>query len=541
MNLISKRIIKKKELLLVLIFEFIIFVGLTLIAAQQSTYQPTKTIEINVRTEGYFNYMGWNGENIVLLQTNYVGNNQYHFIVEIDENGEIISNSSLPIENIEWISGFYATSDSYYILGENESANLIEIIVFSKDLQVIDSYNITSILGKGVHVSTIAYNGSAYWVVENLYGYSKVYLLEIDVEQNELISNITLPPPNNTQVFEYYVSGIAYGRNSLWVVDSLNMLFRVFPNKTITPIMNITEAILPYFADKNITDFYASSIAISEDTLWISVYYYSSELQGEKTVIFGFDLNEIAPQPASENEGVEQFTPENERVENAKSSATQSVVSGLVAAATTTIAASSVSTVSAMTTTTVSTTTTTAATTGAATGAQTARENILTQLKNLFSLRKLKNLFKKKKEEEKEELVKPNFALATGVITLLGAIIGAAVAVVLYGPGNIGALLNGIATGVGLPLSVFGLITGAFTFSLIIRKKIEAKTFTKIATIISIIASVYGLITAPLALATMYPFEVTALYGGFAVVFAGYLAAIQISDFIRALATMLNR
>ena len=526
-----RRILKtflRRKMLMVFTFELLLIFGLCLTATQAKSYQPAEVIELtNLPSSVYFSHMSWNGNNFVFIQPKYDNGHKF-YIVEMDSNGNIISNNSIPLEGVEWIDGFYATPDNYYALYTNSTKNLIEIVKFSRDLQIIDRYNITSILGKMVKVSTLTVHENIYWVVETNFEKKEAYILSLDLAQNELISNITITPPANVAVYEYYALGTTFSRDTLWVLDSTNRVIRVFSNGTTKVSMNFTESIESYSVEKNITDIYPIGIAASEDVLWIPSLYFNESSQSENFVIFGFDLNEIAPISISEITGT------------TVSTATQSAVGGLVAAATTTIAVSSVSTVA---TSSVSTTSATMITTGASSGAQTAKENILSQLKNLFSLRKLKNLLKRKKkeEEEKEELTKPNFALATGVITLVGAIVGALIAVAIYGFGDINALLSGIATGVGLPLSIFGIITGSFTLSLIIRKKITVGTFTKIATIVSVIASIYGLITAPLALATLFPVEITTVYGSFAVIFAGYLAVTQISDFIRLISSFLSR
>ncbi|RLI66064.1 MAG: hypothetical protein DRO67_01725 [Candidatus Asgardarchaeum californiense] len=501
-------------------------------AVAQVNYQPINTIHL----ENYDgNSLAWDGQNLAMYYYNYTS--QTINISLISSSGDYIDNILVTnVTKYGEVFGFDAEDNHYFFVFYNYSDYVLFFAEFDSEGSLIHELNLTSTLNISsfIEISSMLYHDNVLWIDLMTFEVNYTILLQIDAQTGKLIANNTVYIPENYTEYHVAFADLAYGHDSLWGITYEGYLFKIFSNGTANYIMNASSIIKNELENiTNVNYWYIQGLAISQDSLWISVYYSTGDDYIPNIMLLEFNFNEIDPYITSTGAG-------GEVTETTTTLGSTAVVAAAASAITVSVATASIT----------ATATTAAATTATQAGAVATTQaasgwdmSLLEQLKSLFKFRKITKLFKKKKIEEEakeaiEEHSKPKFALASGVLTLFGIIVGGIFVGISRGFSDGGITLLGMALGVGFVLSVFGVVVSSMVLWIFKQRNISMKQTVRIITLVSVVAAIYGLISSPIAMTTVFGAGLTIGYLIIGAAFALYLAFTQLSDFIAVISTM---
>ena len=479
----------------------------------------------------FLTYEKWNGTVI---------NN---FLIAINPvTGDILENHTLNLGRYEYTNGLTSYNNELYFLHENYTQSGNKFYTTEIVTRLNNDYTVTKIFeftwnSSDIETFSFAYDGNTFWFGTRNFSSNNSFLCAVDTSGN-IVKNITFEPSVAEKAHHYYLSSVLYVEGYLLILDSNGILFKYdYGSSAISSVFNVTESLEPLFITQlGMDTLKPLSLAANSTALWVAV-------DGVKNSVFyhylvAFNLTDIFP--VSESAPVIGGTLE--------SASAGGVVSSAVATATIVVGTASV------------VASTSAGATAAATGgsavivttpAGAGQSNLIKQLKDLFSLRKLMGLFKRKKKKKKpeaegvsekevsqevyEEQVKPNFSLGAGVIALFGLVAGVILGLVANASGSYSNILSIIGATVGFPLAIFGTITGGFILFLYINKELTLKQISLILIVISFIAALYGLYSSTFALFGYLIGGAALAYVIIAIAFSLVLAGTQLYNFVSLL------
>jgi len=498
----------------------------------------------------YLTYEHWNGTTSVT------------FLISIDPvTGHILENHTLDMGDYDYVSSITSYNNELYLLTENytqvgDTQYTTEII-----LRVTSDYKLEKFFEftwerSDIETFGFTYDGSNFWFITRNFQENNSYLCSVDTNGN-VVKNITFVPSVPEEASFYMLLSVLYVRNSLLILDSNGLLFKYnYESDNVSRVFNVTESLEPLFLNQlGMDNLKPLSLATNDTYLWVAVD--GIEVRGPGDIVFyhylvAYNLIEIIP-PTSESAPVIGGTLE--------SASAGGVVSSVIAATAIVVGTASVvasASVGGATAGATAAGTTAAATGGsaaAATQAGAGQSDFIKQLKNLFSLRKLMGLLKRKKKKKKaetnvevesvsekeisqeiyEEQIKPNFSLGAGITALFGLIAGAILGLVANSSGGYNNILAIIGATVGFPLAIFGTITGGFILFLYINKELSLKRITLIILVISFVAALYGLYSSTFALFGYILGGAAVAYIAISVLFSLVVAGTQLYNFVSIL------
>ncbi|MCD6483854.1 MAG: hypothetical protein J7L47_01945, partial [Candidatus Odinarchaeota archaeon] len=400
------------------------------------------------------------------------------------------------------------------------------------------------------------YDGSNFWFITRNFQENNSYLCSVDTNGN-VVKNITFVPSVPEEASLYMLLSVLYVRNSLLILDSNGLLFKYnYESDNVSRVFNVTESLEPLFLNQlGMDNLKPLSLATNDTYLWVAVD--GIEVRGPGDIVFyhflvAYNLIEIIP-PTSESAPVIGGTLESASAGGVVSSvvAATAVVVGTASV----VASASVGGATAGATAAGTTTAATGSSAAVATQAGAGQSDFIKQLKDLFSLRKLMGLLKRKKKKKKaetnvevesvsekeisqeiyEEQIKPNFSLGAGITALFGLIAGAILGLVANSSGGYNNILAIIGATVGFPLAIFGTITGGFILFLYINKELLLKRITLIILVISFVAALYGLYSSTFALFGYILGGAAVAYIAISVLFSLVVAGTQLYNFVSIL------
>ena len=490
----------------------------------------------------YLTYEKWNG-------TSYV-----NYLIGIDpDTGRTIVNHTIDISPFEYISSITSYNDEIYLLHENYTQvgnvyHTTEIVT-----RLTSSYTVTKVLSfnwnsSNTEIHSFTYDETYTWFGTSNFSGNNSYLCAVDNHGN-IIKNITFTPNNEANVKYYYLRSIHATTDNILILDTDGILWRY--NKAtddVVRVFNVTDSLVPQLINKEQMDAIKPLSITTEGTvLWIAVDGIQIDLVTHSHRTFHYlvtyDLNQIIPSSNA-------TAPVVGGTLDAASAG--GVVSSAVSATAIVVGTASVAAATSAGTTTATTGSSAIAIASQAGGEQT---NFLKQLKDLFSLRKLMGLFKRKKKKKQgkaenvstEEVttpppvsvgempVKPNFSLGAGIIALFGLVSGIALGMGANAYGGFSNIFAIIGATVGFPLAIFGIITSGFVLFLYLNKELTLKTITLLIILVSFAAALYGLYSSTFALFGYLIGAVVVVYLVIAIAFGLIIAGTQLYNFINTL------
>ena len=459
--------------------------------------------------------------NIVYLTQNVWNGSQYiYYLLGLDPNtGHIVENRTIDVGIYNYIGSMTSYDNKIYFLHENytqvdENYYITYIVTrLNDDLTLTKVFSVT-FNNTEIEAFTFTYDGTYMWLGTRNFSTNNSYLCAFD-SQGNVVKNITFSPNNEAAGQHYYLRSLYTVSDNILALDSDGILWdynKVADN--VSRAFNVTDSLVDLLINREQMDSIRPlSITANDTALWIAVDGIQVNPTTHTSRIFHYlvtyDLKQVVPTLASPSSAAAPVVGGTMGAASAGG-----MVSSTVAATTAVVGTASVAAAATSVGSTTATGSTVAISASQAGGGKT---DLLRQIKDLFSLRKLKGLFERKKKKSNEEgasvqentsqqvapvegPIKPNFSLGAGVIALFGLISGIILGLVASAQGGLGSMFPIIGATIGFPLAIFGIITSGFVLFLYFNKELTLKTLTLIIILVSFISALYGLYSSSFAL-----------------------------------------
>ena len=261
----EKYIILKRHLFIILVIILFVVTLITLLPQNAQSAITTNEFDIGQNQKPSIIGIAWDGEAFCFISN--IPPKVYRFN---PNNQSYATNISLPSQlSSSIMRGIAYDSGYYYILYSLDNSYFI--IKVDKNGNIISNTSLSWLTHTNLMGLTIDPNGDFYAFSKN--NTSAIILkISISTSTEAIVSKITIP--QSISLTKYAIYDLAYKYDAVWAVDNLGRILKITSQKS-TFVLNITKSMLSSFV-KAYDAFYYVGCEFSEDNLWISIEVVSN-------------------------------------------------------------------------------------------------------------------------------------------------------------------------------------------------------------------------------------------------------------------------